>query len=564
MRNQLLFSLAGLWAAAAATARNAKADALLQRLHGRVGDGAGYEAFEEPTIRARSNTAHRFLNDATSAFAVNGSALPDVSFDVGESYAGLLPVSGTPNERDHLYFWFFPTANEEHKEDKEIVIWLNGGPGCSSLLGLLQENGPFVWQPGTLKLVPNPWSWHQLTNVVWIEQPVTVGFSQGVATAKDEDDLAEQFLGFWKNFIETFSMQGWKVYIAAESYGGYYGPYIGSHMINSNDTTHNNLGGLLVYDGIMFDGMVQTNVIMESFVQQHYDLMPLGDSTMQSIHDISQRCGFTEWNEKYLTYPPSGPAPLNPPGVDVSPNGTVVLNMECASLFDMINAEAQLVNPCFNVYNIRDQCPTVFDPLADNPYFDRADVKKAINAPPDVRWTECANNVFNSSQGDQSAPPGKYELPNVIDKTNNVILAHGGMDFVLPLNGVLLGIQNMTWGGELGFQTAPSDPFYVPLYGFDPQGQAPFYAANLPSGSGVSGTTHSERGLTLVVTQLAGHEGPEYAPGSSFRHLEKLIGRVQSLSDKTPFTLPQLRNITQVNGLLGSGTVKIPCLGRGC
>ncbi|KND91866.1 Carboxypeptidase cpdS [Tolypocladium ophioglossoides CBS 100239] len=564
MRNQLLLSLVGLWGTAAA-ARNAKVDPLLQKLHGHASHSARYEAFGEPAIHARSDAGHRFLNSGTSKFAVNGSGLPEVHFDVGESYAGQLPISGKPDERDHLYFWFFPTANEENKDKKEIVIWLNGGPGCSSLLGLMQENGPFVWQPGTSRPVPNPWSWHLLTNVVWIEQPVTVGFSQGNATAKNEDDVAEQFLGFWKNFIDTFSMHGWKVYIGAESYGGYYGPYIGSHMVNTNDTTYNNLGGLLVYDGIMFNDMIQSNVIMEPFVQQHYDHMPLDDSTMQQIHDISQRCGFTDWNKKYLTYPPAGPAPRNPPGVNVLPNGTVETVNECGSLFDMVYAQSLVANPCFNIYNIPDHCPQVFDPLSQTtPYFDRADVKRAINAPLAVNWTQCVDGVFNSSQGDQSAPPGKYELPNVIDKTKNVILAHGAMDFILPLNGVLLGIQNMTWGGKLGFQTAPSDPFYVPLYGFQSQSNAPYYAKGLPAGSGVAGTAHHERGLTLVVTQLAGHEGPGYAPASSFRHLEKLIGRVHSVSDKTPFTLPQLRNITQVAEPLGKGTVQIPCLGRGC
>ena len=393
---------------------------------------------------------------------------------------------------------------------------------------------------------------------------MTVGFSQGNATAINEDDVAEQFLGFWKNFIDTFSMHGWKVYVAAESYGGYYGPFIGSHMVNSNDTKYNNLKGLLIYDGIMFDDMVQSNVILEPFVQQHYDLMPLDDSTMQSIHDISQRCGFTDWNKKYLTYPPSGPAPRYPPGVKIFPNGTVAGEDECASLFNLVYAKSSVVNPCFNIYQIADHCPAVFDPLGENPYFDRADVKRAINAPLDVTWGQCVNGVFNSSQGDQSAPPGKYELPNVIDKTKNVILAHGGMDFILPLNGVLLGIQNMTWGGKLGFHTAPSDPFYVPLWGWNTQANAPYYGSDLPAGSGVLGTSHHERGLTLVVTQLAGHEGPGYAPASALRHLEKLIGRVHSLSDKTPFTLPQLRNITQAKGALGKGTVKIPCLGRGC
>lgn len=58
-------------------------------------------------------------------FAVNGTAIPDVDFDVGESYAGSLPISGKPNEEGNLFFWFFPSTNPAAKD--EILIWLNGG-----------------------------------------------------------------------------------------------------------------------------------------------------------------------------------------------------------------------------------------------------------------------------------------------------------------------------------------------------------------------------------------------------------------------------------------------------
>lgn len=104
----------------------------------------------------------------------------------------------------------------------------------------------------------------------------------------------------------------------------------------------------------------------------------------------------------------------------------------------------------------------------------------------------------------------------------------------------------------------------MPLYGFDPAPSGRFYDDGLPAASGVLGTTHHERGLTLVMTQLAGHEGPGCSAAAALQQLEKLLGRVGSLSDKTPFTLPQLRNVSQVEGPLGRRVVKIPCLGRGC
>ncbi|RCI10220.1 hypothetical protein L249_8729 [Ophiocordyceps polyrhachis-furcata BCC 54312] len=520
-------------------------------------------------VRRAGDDGPRFLNAASSEFAVNGSAIPEVDFDVGESYAGLLPISDRDDEQNSLYFWFFPTANEERREDKEIVIWMNGGPGCASLLGLLQENGPFLWQPGMLKPLRNPWSWHLLANVVYIDQPVTAGYSQGNSTVRNEDHVAEQFLGFWSNFIRTFGMQGWRVYVVGESYGGYYGPFIANGMLEANDEQlHGKLAGLMVYDGIMFDGMVQTAVVMEDFVDQHRELMPLDDQTMARMRNVSATCGFGDWHRRYLRFP-AVPGPLPPaPGYHKMDNGSTMVPIpDCENIFSLIVDGMRVINPCFSVYNIREQCPKANDPLAgDRAYFDRADVKRAVNAPAEAPWRQCNTGIFNSSPtgSDESPPPDAYHLPNVVDQTKNVILAHGAMDFLLPLNGVLLGLQNMTWGGKRGFERAPSDPFYVPLYGYTGQAGVSFYGSKYPAGSGVLGTTHEERGLTLVVTQQAGHEGPEYAPAAALRQLEKLLGRVDSLSEKGTFTLPALRNVRQIQGELGKGTVKIPSFDRGC
>jgi len=58
-------------------------------------------------------------------FAVNGTGIPDVDFDVGESYAGLLPINNRIDEERNLFFWFFPTTHPDRH--KEVVIWLNGG-----------------------------------------------------------------------------------------------------------------------------------------------------------------------------------------------------------------------------------------------------------------------------------------------------------------------------------------------------------------------------------------------------------------------------------------------------
>jgi carboxypeptidase D len=79
-------------------------------------------------------------------------SLPDVNYDIGEMYSGLMPIDAS-NASRALFFIFEPTIGAP---SEDITIWLNGGPGCSSLEGFLQEMGRFLWQPGTFAPVENP------------------------------------------------------------------------------------------------------------------------------------------------------------------------------------------------------------------------------------------------------------------------------------------------------------------------------------------------------------------------------------------------------------------------
>ncbi|KAK8102070.1 serine-type carboxypeptidase [Apiospora sp. TS-2023a] len=521
----------------------------------------------------QSSMPSRFANSNTTAYAVNGTGLPDVEFDIGESYAGLMSITDDMNAAEKLFFWFLPSTN--NAAEKEIVIFLNGGPGCSSLEGLMQESGPFLWQYGTHKPVPNPWSWNRLTNIVYIEQPVGTGFATGDVTITNEEQMAAQFLGFWKNFMNTFAMQGYKVYITGESYAGMYCPYIAGAMLDAKDETYYNMSGMLIYDPCIGVDQVQTSMVTVPFADYYSNMMPFNDSFSADIHDKHQKCGFAEYTAKYMQYPPPGPQPV----YDFSD--------ECNDLFNKV-FEAQLsVNPCFDIYQVATTCPLLYDPLGfpgsfkyqpagTMPYFNRTDVKKAIHAPLDVDWTACTDKpVFVSddnkmepsgfNDADRSEPSSFQKVPQVIDATQNVIIGHGLLDMILIANGTLLTIQNMTWGGKLGFQSAPMEPFYVPYHSMsvadadikapdvlkDPN-MDPTRLATLAA-AGVLGTTHTERGLTFVTIDMAGHMVPQYAPSAAMRHLEVLLGRVESLSSVQAFTMDP--DYPQVDAKsLGEGT----------
>ena len=81
-----------------------------------------------------------------------------------------------------------------------------------------------------------------------MEQPVGTGFSQGKPDATSEADVAREFLGFFKNFVDLFDLHNRKVFIAGESYAGYYVPYIADAMLNANDTKFFGVNSIMIYD----------------------------------------------------------------------------------------------------------------------------------------------------------------------------------------------------------------------------------------------------------------------------------------------------------------------------
>ena len=120
-----------------------------------------------------------------------------------------------------LFFWFFPPGPQGSLDD--LIFWTNGGPGCSSLEGLLEENGPFSWGVGTAKPIVNQYSWTNLSSLLYVEQPVGTGFSQGIPDAKDENDVAEQLVGFFQQFLSVFSeLENKNFYLTGESVREYF------------------------------------------------------------------------------------------------------------------------------------------------------------------------------------------------------------------------------------------------------------------------------------------------------------------------------------------------------
>lgn len=444
-----------------------------------------------------------FSNPKASQFFVDGTTIPEVDFDVGPSWSGLLPISNKTNEDRKLFFWFFPPGPQGSLDD--LVFWTNGGPGCSSLEGFLQENGPISWSYGQAKPTQNEFSWTNLSSVLWVEQPVGTGFSQGKPDIRNEDDLAAELVGFLQQFLDVFSeLKGKKLYLSGESYAGTYVPYIANYIYEHPTALALSLQGIWIADPSLSWDVVQEQIPAVDFVHKYEHVFALNQTVMKQLDAIAERCNYAGYMDKFVTYPPKGLLPL--PGKSTSAD-------KGCDVWDMIFDAALNVNPAFNIYRIFDTFPILWDVLGfpgsfeqtQAPiYFDRDDVKAAIHAP-NVPWGECSDiNVF--PKGDGSLPSALSVLPNVIQKSNRTVIVHGLADFILISDGTRIVLQNMTWGGKQGFQT--------------PIGTDTFIVDNV----GALGNTHEERGLTYVEVALSGHMVPQFSPRAAFQTMQYLMG----------------------------------------
>ncbi|AEO59963.1 hypothetical protein MYCTH_2308690 [Thermothelomyces thermophilus ATCC 42464] len=96
----------------------------------------------------------------------------------------------------NTFFWFFEARKDP--ANAPLAIWLNGGPGGSSMMGLLEENGPCFVGPDSKTTYLNRWSWNNEANMLYIDQPVQTGFSYDVLTnvtvQLDVDDPSEPII----------------------------------------------------------------------------------------------------------------------------------------------------------------------------------------------------------------------------------------------------------------------------------------------------------------------------------------------------------------------------------
>ena len=150
-------------------------------------------------------------------------SLPDAGPLPTAWYSGYLTVSKTKS----LHYMYI--ESQDNATSDPLVIWLNGGPGCSSLLGAFSENGPFVFDDGQNILKPNEFAWNSRANLLYIDSPAHVGFSVGGPNDWNFTDMStsiDLFAAVQNFFVLYPELIANPLWISGESYAGVYGPYL--------------------------------------------------------------------------------------------------------------------------------------------------------------------------------------------------------------------------------------------------------------------------------------------------------------------------------------------------
>lgn len=166
-----------------------------------------------------------------------------------QMYSGYISINENTNSS---YFYWFVTSQRDPVNDP-LLLWMNGGPGASSLMGFFTEHGPFRPNPDGETLSMYPYAWNRIANVLYVEAPVGVGFSYSdmpLEYITNDNKTAAQNYEFLLNWFEAFpEYQANDFWITGESYAGKYCPQLAAQVldgIEAGNTPWLNMKGIMV------------------------------------------------------------------------------------------------------------------------------------------------------------------------------------------------------------------------------------------------------------------------------------------------------------------------------
>ncbi|ETN41998.1 uncharacterized protein HMPREF1541_03937 [Cyphellophora europaea CBS 101466] len=493
-------------------------------------------------------------------------------FETQKQYTGYVTLPPSParsnqgNFTVNTFFWFIEAR--QLPETAPLTVFMNGGPGSSSMVGLFQEVGPcqvVEISHDRLGTVAREWGWDRSSNLLFIDQPVQTGFSfdkptnaslnllndnliyppasvpltqpsytflngtfasnNPTFTSNTSQLAAESIWHFLQGFLATFPQYSRPPQIAVppvedfveinlftESYGGKYGPAIGSFFQEQSakrqtdlSLMNSTIGLRLASIGIIngwIDALVQTPMYPMFAYQNSYSIQTIDQ--VQQLNALSSFRGaggcqerITSCRSQELAY-------------DADYNGdSILVNDACSVAYEtcMSDVYAPYLTSGRSPYDI---AQSNFDPFPASHYLDylnTVEVQSATGVP--VNFTQSSWAVWHAfnSTGDWARNSGIEDLVGLLNSGVRVALIYGDRDYV----------ANWLGGEAVSFAIASeAGALYAPWYA---AGYAPIVANN----SYIGGTVREYGNLSFSRIYDAGHLVPAYQPETMFTVFSRII-----------------------------------------
>ena len=463
-----------------------------------------------------------------------------------------------PIQQDYpinTFFWFVEARQRPNAAP--LTVWLNGGPGSSSLIGFFQETGPCqVVQvaDGSYGTQPRLWGFDRSSNVLFIDQPAQVGFSYDTptnfslnllstsfntpgpvaagtppfawlngtfgsqsqqSTANTTEIAAHTIWHFLQSWLAAFPQYNpgsrpnstatgpAEVNLFTESYGGLYGPTFANLWETMNQRRRNGtipaahtVDISLASLGIingLVDTMIQTPFYPKFAFNNTYGIKAIDQTTMYNTLQSVSQPGGC--NDLIMQCRAAGS--LEDPDGD---GDVEVVNAVCSSALQACNKVIGVIGSALDVYDIRQNNPSPFPSESYLEYVNNGAVMQSIGVP--VNFTESSAASFDAfiSTGDQMRGGQLQELATLLSMNVRVALIYGDADYIC----------NWYGGEAISLALAELVPEYANT--FSNSG----YAEIVINSSYVAGEVRQYGNLSFARIYDAGHQIPAYQPEAAF------------------------------------------------
>ena len=491
-------------------------------------------------------------------------------FPVQKQYTGYISLppntlsSVRQNYSINTFFWFIEARNDP--SSAPLTVFMNGGPGTSSMVGLFLENGPcevIEIASGKFGTRARDWGWDRSSNIVYVDQPNKVGFSYDVPTnaslnlfnseilvppsnapadqpsytflngtfssnagnrtANTTEIAAQTVWHLLQGFLSTFPRYnpGLKsprnqsdavgINLFVESYGGKFGPAFASYWEQQNmhrklnsDFKNKTLEVRLTSLGII-QGCVD-DLVQGRFYPIFANNNTYGIKALSLADQQASASSFLGPNgcQQLIQDCRNTAASLDPE----NHGDNVKANQVCqnASTYCNTNLIGPVSNSGRDVYDITQKIPSTFPSNAYLEYLNTAEVQAAIGVA--VNYTETKDSI-----ADAFKQTGDYERGNPISDTVfllslgvRVALIYGDRDFIC----------NWVGGEAVSFAIAARSPSYSSFYSAG-------YADIVVNESYVGGVVRQFGNLSFSRIYDAGHLVPAYQPETMFIVFSRVI-----------------------------------------